>query len=218
MLQECKETVDKGMLVYVFPWEKRRLEGYRNVFGGDKENYEGRRKVENKFFTVKSITPYGEFRLCVPPDCPDYVYTRADCFILGKIAITAGGKGNKMDYIKAILELLGKTQKAWNYDCINSYYSLDGNHCFSSEESAKIEGYITYTVEDFLEFCKVQKVSATTTISVELPTFLDSYESKLQRKESSLSGRGESGNSGVRSGGHRIKFAVRHLSYQARTR
>ena len=216
MLQECKETVDKGMLVYVFPWEKRRLEGYEDVFSGDKKNYNERSKVENKFFTVKSITPYGEFRLCVPPDCPDYVYTRADCFILGKIAITANGKESKMDYIKAILELLGKTQKAWKYDCINSYYSLDGDHCFSSGGSAKIEGYITYTVEDFLEFCKAHRVS--TTISIELPTFLDSYESKLQRKESSLSGRRESGNSGVCSGRHCIKFAVRHLSYQARTR
>lgn len=209
MIQEYTGTVESGMFVYILPRHKRRTPEYKDLFSGGIERYGGRAAIEGGLFRVGATNSDGSFYLNIPSsmkNAPNYCYNKADCFIFGKIALAAKCAEERF-YIEELHKYFDIVT-SWAYDS-STPYTLDGKFCRAIERLS-FDGYTAYTVEEFKAFCYSNH------IHIYLPLSKPSEnENQLQGEESSLRRGDEPGKSGVCSGGHRIEFAVGHLSNKA---
>lgn len=206
MVKEYEGEIKAGMFIYILPENERRISEYPDLFSNSNglNYYTGRKNIEGMILRISKTS-----RVNIYLETPQYLhmpcfyYNKADCFVLGNIAL----KPNNIDeqlYIKELHKKLN-INTSWEYDSLCPY-TVNGERC-AAEEVLIRAGYIVYSVAEFKDFCRNNHIYS--------PKSIRENENQLQGEESPLGRGNESGKSGVCSGRHRIKFAVGHLSNKA---
>lgn len=206
MVKEYEGEIKAGMFVYILPENERRTSEYPDWFNNSDgvKHYTGRKNIEGMILRISKASGMNIY-LETPQyiNMPSYCYNKADCFVLGNIALKPNN-GEEQLYIEELHKRLN-IDTTWSYDS-RCPYTVNGERC-ASEETLIRAGYIVYSVAEFKDFCRNNHIY--------LPKSIRENENQLQGEESSLRRGDESGKSGVCSGRHRIKFAVGHLSNKA---
>lgn len=206
MVKEYEGEIKAGMFVYILPENERRIFKYPDWFNNSEglKYYTGRKNIEGMILRISRVRGTNIY-LEIPQyfNMPSYSYNKADCFVLGNIALKPHNMEEQL-YIEELHKKLN-INTTWNYDS-SCPYTADGEHCAAEEVLIKA-GYIIYSVAELKDFCRNNHIYS--------PKSIKENENQLQGEESSLRRGDESGKSGICSGGHRIKFAVGHLSNKA---